>query len=267
MKKCLTAFLCLTTLVLPASGQKAVCDSSYRYSFKATQLIAPTVLMSCALAVHSGSRDSFGIIQPNTVDSDIQQFFYGKLRQEGGKPELKFDNYLQYAPFVMDLGLGLVGVRTRNSFLDRTIEAALGSAACAVMSWTFKQAFDTVRPNGGRHSFPSGHTDTVFLGAELVRIEYGNAWGAAAYAMGITVGTMRLYNNWHWFSDVLMGAGIGILAANVGAWLLEPVKDFFDLPTVSWDGLGTRGSASQICLYPTVDPVSGSYMASFSVQF
>ena len=34
------------------------------------------------------------------------------------------------------------------------------------------------------------------------------------------MGVLRVYNNHHWFTDVFAGAGIGILRARTGYWLL-----------------------------------------------
>ena len=33
-------------------------------------------------------------------------------------------------------------------------------------------------------------------------------------------GVLRIYNNRHWLNDVLAGAGIGILSARIGYWML-----------------------------------------------
>ena len=38
---------------------------------------------------------------------------------------------------------------------------------------------------------------------------------------------MRLYNERHWTTDVLAGAGIGILSARVGYWLLPWTSRIF----------------------------------------
>ena len=101
-------------------------------------------------------------------------------------------------------------------------------------------------------SFPSGHTGTAFLGAELVRKEYGWGWGSAAYAVASTTAVLRMYNNEHWLSDVIAGAGLGILCANVGTWLRDPVTDLLCLDT--W-------------LRPVFDPISGLLCAQVGVNF
>lgn len=190
------------------------------------------------------------------LDRDVQQFFYGHLRQDGQKPEVNIENWARFAPMLMDMGLGLVGVESKHNFFDRCIEAGWASVATIAITKGIKYIADTKRPNGEDVSFPSGHSSTSFVGAELTRMEYGNAWGAGAYAIAGTVGTMRLYNNWHWLSDVLTGAGIGILSAHIGEWLIEPTKNLL--------GIDTEG---KFAISPSVDPASGTLCASFAMQF
>lgn len=78
-----------------------------------------------------------------------------------------------------------------------------------------------------RNSFPSGHTATAFVGAELVRLEYGGWWGAAAYGVAVTTALMRIYNDRHWFNDLLGGAAIGIFSAQAAYWLLPAERRLF----------------------------------------
>ena len=39
------------------------------------------------------------------------------------------------------------------------------------------------------------------------------------YAVATTTGVLRLYNNRHWLTDVIAGAGIGILSVEAAYWL------------------------------------------------
>ena len=43
--------------------------------------------------------------------------------------------------------------------------------------------------------------------------------GVAGYAVAAGTGFFRMYNNRHWLTDVLAGAGIGILSAEIAYWL------------------------------------------------
>ena len=96
-------------------------------------------------------------------------------------------------------------------------------------------------------------------------MDYGALWGAGAYAIGTLTAAERIYGDRHWLGDVLAGAGLGILAAHTGEWLLQPVKDLFGIPNYSWDGLNSR--RVQIALIPYADPFSSSYLAGISIQF
>ena len=69
----------------------------------------------------------------------------------------------------------------------------------------------------------------AFTGAELVRREYGGWWGVGAYALATTTALMRVYNGRHWTSDLLGGAAIGILSADIGYWLLPLERRLFRL--------------------------------------
>lgn len=78
--------------------------------------------------------------------------------------------------------------------------------------------------DGARQSFPSGHTTAVFafasaLDHELRLTQPRTArWaGPALYAAAALTGLARMHANDHWASDVVMGAGIGIVSGMVVA--------------------------------------------------
>ena len=259
MRRLLPILLLISLLGAPhASAQYAVRQDSLAVrtpTFRATELIAPAVLMTSGVAIHCFGHDA--------IDVPVNRWTQEQWRR--GRPERSLDNYIQYVPLAMDLGLGLVGARSEHAFVDRVIETAVGALSLGAVSWTMKEVINSPRPNGvDTRSFPSGHTDWVFFGAEMVRMEYGWGWGSGAYAIATTVAVMRNYNNWHWMSDCLMGAGLGILTAHVGRWLLEPTKRLLHIPTVPWDGVK---HTTQVVLAPTVDPVSGIVCTSLALRF
>ena len=217
-------------------------------TFQWNQLVAPGILAGSGLAIHFFAHE--------TLDYEIRERV---LAATAGITIPRIDDYVQYLPVTMHLSLGLMGAQCRLGFVDRLIESALAHAVCGVISWPSKQLFHTLRPNGANyHSFPSGHTDFVFTGAELMRMDYGWDWGLAGYGIATGVGFSRIYRNWHWLSDVLFGAGIGIFSAHAGGWLLEPVKDLL--------GIRTSGSRN-LALVPAVDPWTGSATLSFTLVF
>ena len=72
---------------------------------------------------------------------------------------------------------------------------------------------------GDYKSFPSGHAVAAFAAAAAVTSETSRhapdtRWivGPVMYAGAALVGVSRMYNNQHWASDVIVGAGVGTLA-------------------------------------------------------
>ena len=138
------------------------------------------------------------------------------------------DDWAQYVPVVTQWGLGLTGVPARHGFKERTALTATAYASMGLMVNGMKYTICRKRPDSyAYNSFPSGHTATAFMGAELMRMEYGWAWGSGAYALALCVGFFRIYNGRHWLSDVLAGAGVGVLSAHIAYWLLPVERRLF----------------------------------------
>jgi membrane-associated phospholipid phosphatase len=72
-----------------------------------------------------------------------------------------------------------------------------------------KYAVDERRPNGGKHSFPSGHTSISFAGAGYLHARYGWAVGLPFELLAATVGFARVKSHNHFWYDVVAGAAIG----------------------------------------------------------
>lgn len=67
-------------------------------------------------------------------------------------------------------------------------------------------------------SFPSGHTTAAFAFASIVSAETAHWWphskwpiGTIMYGGAALTGVSRIYNQFHWASDVVAGAAIGTL--------------------------------------------------------
>lgn len=168
-----------------------------------------------------------------------------------------YETSLQYVPLVMSVGLQYLGADTRTVLLDRAIAMASTAAIVSVsVNAILKNVVKEERPDGSAfNSFPSGHTTLAFAGAELLRRQYGNAWGGLGYAMAFAVGAGRVIHNRHWWWDCVAGAGIGIGSAYLGTLSVKPIKRLF--------GLGE----SSLTLNPTVDPVSGVLCANLTWRF
>jgi len=141
------------------------------------------------------------------------------------------DNYLQYLPLIADYGLSALGAKAKHGYEDRTIALATSYLSLAIIVNSLKLTIDAPRPSGSaNNSFPSGHTATAFMGAEIIRQEYKDdapLYGIAAYIFATGIGYARIYNDRHWMTDVIAGAGTGILSARIGYWLLPHTRKLF----------------------------------------
>jgi len=140
--------------------------------------------------------------------------------------KINIDDYTQFAPAVAVYGLDFMGIKAKHNFRDRTFVMATSYLLLFAGVQTIKRTTKIERPDGSNfHSFPSGHTATAFVGAHILFKEYKDAspWiGVAGYTVAGVTGAMRMYNKKHWFSDVVAGAGIGILSVEI-SYLLLPV--------------------------------------------
>jgi len=86
-----------------------------------------------------------------------------------------------------------------------------GHLLTGIFTQALKVSVNRNRPNGGRHSFPSGHTSASFLTAAVVDGNFGWKAGAAAYAGAGFVAWTRIRDNRHWLTDSVIAATIGIV--------------------------------------------------------
>jgi len=162
---------------------------------------------------------------------DINEEVKEELWTEHTHRRITIDNYLQFAPAAAVYGLNAIGIKGAHDLKDRTIIYGLSTAIMASTVFAAKNLSKQWRPDdSNNHSFPSGHTATAFAAAEFMRREYKEVspwYGVAGYAMAATTGYLRMYNNKHWFSDVVAGAGVGILSTDLAYWLYPPVSRMF----------------------------------------
>jgi membrane-associated phospholipid phosphatase len=81
--------------------------------------------------------------------------------------------------------------------------------------------------NGSYNAFPSGHTAQAFSAATLFNDNFakGKPWlQVLSYGTASTVGVLRVLNNRHWTSDVVAGAGFGILSAKLSELIVKRRK-------------------------------------------
>jgi len=172
--------------------------------------IAPTLLIGTGLATWN-KREDWRYLR----NRFIPQF------------EDRSDDWVQYIPGLMVYGLNLAGVKGKHSIKRATTSLAIGGGMAGLLVLLGKNTANVERPDGSNtKSFPSGHTTTAFTLATFLHKEYGHIspfYSVAGYGMATYAGIFRGLNNKHWHSDVLVGAGIGILFTNLGYILAEKI--------------------------------------------
>lgn len=158
------------------------------------------------------------------------------------------DDYLQHSPIMVVYGLNWLGVKGKNDFANRTAILIKSEMMVGILTFSLKRITAVPRPDTKElTSFPSGHTAQAFAAATFMAKEYGHRsiwYSIGAYTVATGVGAMRVMNNRHWVSDVLVGAGIGILSTNL-VYLTHQYR---------W---GKKKKGSQTSVVPSYDGQTG----------
>lgn len=169
--------------------------SSYRKTLPQSVIMPGTMILTASL------------FNDNIIDRSI-------VKTGQYSPDLWQADIVQYAP------LGILGILKladggyRTDFMRLAVTFGMASIGTTVVTQGCKYTVRRSRPDGRqRNSFPSGHTATSFLSATMLYKEYQDKpWiGIAGYGIASATGVMRIIENRHWISDVLAGAGSGIL--------------------------------------------------------
>ena len=178
----------------------------------AKSLVVPVILIDYGFA----SLKTDGL-------QDLNKKIAEEVTEDMGGFRTKADDYLKYAPVATVYLLNAAGIKGRHKILGRTIILGMSSILADQVVTFLKHGTHQLRPDGSTYnSFPSGHTTTAFIGAEMMNQEFGwrSPWySVAGYTMAAGTAVLRVMNNRHWLSDVLTGAGIGILTTKFSYWL------------------------------------------------
>lgn len=154
--------------------------------------------------------EKYCLLSKYTIHDKVINIFPGFSTQ--------IDNYLQFAPVAAVFALKAVGTKSRSNFVNQAVITAKAELLTNLIVHGMKSLIPSERPYGGAKSMPSGHTAQAFLSATILDMEYRDTspWiSVGGYAVATATGFLRMVNNKHWVSDVLVGAGIGIFSTKV----------------------------------------------------
>lgn len=193
---------------------------AYQKPFPVKSFILPAAMIAYGYtAIHVS-----GLQHVNSTIKD-------EIWTDGPHRPMHADNYLMFVPALAVYGLNAAGVHGAHNFKDRTIIFLMSQLFTNAAVFSLKNSTHVLRPDGSDHtSFPSGHTAEAFANAEFLRMEYKDVspwYGIAGYAVATTTGILRMYNNKHWFNDVVAGAGFGIAGTRLAYWLYPKIQHAF----------------------------------------
>jgi membrane-associated phospholipid phosphatase len=141
-------------------------------------------------------------------------------------PALNSANIIQYSPAAIMIALKAAGLEGRSDWPRMITADGTAVAIQAIITQATKHALKRERPDGRAHnSYPSGHTATAFMCAQMLHKEYGETvspWiSVGGYGIAATTGIFRVVANRHWCSDVMGGAAIGIFSTELGYELTD----------------------------------------------
>jgi len=179
-----------------------------KFSFKQTYI--PSGLIVAGLLVNGRSSES---LKYEVAEERQEHLPYFRTYA---------DNYLQFSPIAIAYGLDAFGVKSKTDIANRTAILLKSEIIMYAMIGLIKNTAHTLRPDGSAsNSFPSGHTAQAFAAATFLNEEYKERFKwmpFVSYGIASGIGALRIANNKHYISDVLVGAGIGILSTKVSYW-------------------------------------------------
>ncbi|MCQ2142518.1 MAG: phosphatase PAP2 family protein [Bacteroidales bacterium] len=135
-----------------------------------------------------------------------------------------YGDYIQYAPGVVLYGVKACGYKTAYNWGRMLTANAFSALIMAGIGNGLKYSVNRTRPNGGEHSFPSGHSATSFMMAHWMHKELGwrsGWWSAGGYLVAVSTALQRLIVDRHWMSDTVGGALIGVGSVELGYFLSD----------------------------------------------
>jgi len=236
--KLLLVFMCVINTVMMEAATKDSLNKTHGFFrspvFKA--VIFPSALITYGLSVQGSSGWPWS-------SNDVNNWFRRKY-SPGWDTEI--DNITRYLPVVAVYGLNLTGVKGKHDFVNRTLIWFIANTVTRVTVYELKKAIPAMRPDGGMEAMPSGHAAEAFVAATFMYEEYKDKdilLALSGYTMAVATAYFRMANNRHWFADVVVGGGIGMMLTKltylVYPWIQKKVcpdkKQSFAFAPAYWD--------------------------------
>lgn len=171
----------------------------------------------------------YGILKPivpgiRNIDNQLWQ----QVKSKYPNNHTTADDYLMWAPSSAVYLLDAFSIKTTHSFKEHLILDAGSIIIAGGIGYAMRKIsgnIDVYKINGTK--FPSGHTVNVFRGAEIFHQELketNKILSYTGYLIAVVVGALRIYNKAHYLTEVIAGAGVGIISTKLTYWAFNKIK-------------------------------------------
>lgn len=150
----------------------------------------------------------------------LDNYFWNRWQSKQQPPfQTTADDMLTIFPVAVVYLLDAAGYQSKTNFKDRSLILLKAGVATMATVYSLKGLTSVQRPDSSNYySFPSGHSAVAFMAAHFMHRELGQRsilFSVAGYGTAALTGFLRMKHQRHWASDVLAGAGIGILCSEL----------------------------------------------------
>ncbi len=110
-------------------------------------------------------------------------------------------------------------LKQEEKYMQVLLFVLTGFLTVVLTEFVLKPLFATPRPEinqfcTGAYSFPSTHAALSFAWATILSL-FSSVYAAMFFSMAVLISYSRIFLNCHYFSDVLVGAVIGVVVAKL----------------------------------------------------
>ena len=222
----ITLFFISSNDILLAQSQreflKNISDTAYQKVGFQPCLKASALILPGTLLLYGALKPVINAIPEldNNVMASIQQNHPGFHTNAA--------DFIMWVPSASVYAMDALHVKTEHNFREHLIIEAASVIITGGIGYGMGFLSRKIKVNNTNNTkFPSGHTANAFRGAEIVHQELKNthpAWSYSGYLVATGVGMLRIYGKEHLLTEVIAGAGLGILSTKLTYWIFGKVR-------------------------------------------
>lgn len=156
----------------------------------------------------------------NSMADEPAWMDYEAEKEEEGSG-FQVEDIIRFTPYGVIAGLNIAGCEGRYNLSRLSATTGISNVILCGSVMALKKTVRESRPDGtSGNSFPSGHSAVAFAAATILHHEYGTTlspwYSVGGYTAAVATAFLRLPHRRHFAHDVMVGAGIGVLSAEIG---------------------------------------------------